>query len=231
MQFLKALIGGIIGGAIGSAVYFVLKPGDQFFIPWLSILAGLLSGIGVRLLCGSQRNVLTGIVAAVTTLVALLGWQYVADVRLAMTDPTIVSQPARIDHSKSNSAVAPAGAGDEKDAAGETSENDVETAETKNSSVTPGDDAKNDVEGTDATEANTDENKADGEPDKSPAVITEQKTPAAIPEPKQQPMYQTKVEAKLRNEGIAFGIATLLAYVLGTGTGRRKQESTISEPA
>jgi len=39
-----------------------------------------------------------------------------------------------------------------------------------------------------------------------------------------KPLPRGKVTPALRNEGIAFGIAGLLAYLIGTGNGGRKQE-------
>ena len=73
MSILKALIGGLIGAVVATVVLMVLRDGTMRGYEWFPLVTGLLTGLGVRLLTGSAgRSLLTGIVAALVSMAAIL---------------------------------------------------------------------------------------------------------------------------------------------------------------
>lgn len=73
MSIVKALIGGLIGAVIAIVVLMVLRDGDMRGYEWFPLVTGLLTGLGARLLTGGAgRSLLTGIVAALVAMVAIL---------------------------------------------------------------------------------------------------------------------------------------------------------------
>ncbi len=92
MSILKALIGGLVGAVIATVVLMTLRDGSLRGYEWFPLVTGLLTGLGTRLLAGrSGRSLLTGIVAALVSMVAILmGDEVVHLVKMSSTD---VSQP------------------------------------------------------------------------------------------------------------------------------------------
>ncbi len=77
MIFLKAFLGGIFGGAIGAQLAESIQPTFQSSVNWAVLLAGLLAGIGTRLACRADRSFMTGLTAAVATILAISGISFV----------------------------------------------------------------------------------------------------------------------------------------------------------
>lgn len=97
MRFLKSLLGGILGSAIGVAAYFAINqylPGPK---TWAVLIIGLLAGLGVRVFCGRNRSPLTGIVAATTALIALLGFNYSVIALAQQASDPIISEHVEFD--------------------------------------------------------------------------------------------------------------------------------------
>ena len=72
MHIVKALVGGLIGGCIGAFLANMIQVPRGSFGPWLVLLAGLGAGIGARLACGANRNLVTGISAAIASVLSLV---------------------------------------------------------------------------------------------------------------------------------------------------------------
>lgn len=73
MHIIKSVVGGLIGALLGSFVWlgFESALGRPMF--WLMIVAGLFAGVGVRVLVHpSNRNIVTGVIAAGCTIAGLL---------------------------------------------------------------------------------------------------------------------------------------------------------------
>ena len=92
MSILKALIGGLVGAVIATVVLMTLRDGSLRGYEWFPLVTGLLTGLGTRLLAGrSGRSLLTGIVAALVSMVAILmGDEVLHLVKMSSTD---VGQP------------------------------------------------------------------------------------------------------------------------------------------
>ena len=73
MSILKALIGALVGAAIATGVLMFLRHGSLRGYEWFPLVTGLLTGLGVRVLTGNAgRSLVTGIVAALIAMVAIL---------------------------------------------------------------------------------------------------------------------------------------------------------------
>jgi len=73
MSIVKAFIGGLIGAVIAVVVLMGLRDGNVPGYEWFPLVTGLVTGLGVRLLAGSRgRSLVTGIVAALIAMVAIL---------------------------------------------------------------------------------------------------------------------------------------------------------------
>ncbi len=97
MPVFKALLGGLIGGGLGAYAAVLIQPLLGTATPWTVLLAGLCAGLGVRLACGNQRNFLTGVVAAVVSILALVGVTYYTSMAALKnaaetTTPAIISR-------------------------------------------------------------------------------------------------------------------------------------------
>lgn len=92
MSILKALIGGLVGAVIATVVLMVLRDGSMRGYEWFPLVTGLLTGLGTRVLAGrGGRSLLTGIVAALISMVAILmGDEVLHLLKMSNTD---VSQP------------------------------------------------------------------------------------------------------------------------------------------
>ncbi len=97
MPVIKALLGGLIGGGVGAYAAVFIQPMLGTPTPWTVLLAGLCAGLGVRLACGSERNFLTGVVAAVVSILALVGVTYTTSMAALKnaaetTTPVVISR-------------------------------------------------------------------------------------------------------------------------------------------
>lgn len=129
MSILKALIGGLVGAAIATVVLMILRDGSMRGYEWFPLVTGLLTGLGTRLLAGSSgRSLLTGIVAALVSMVAILmGDEVLHLVKMSSTD---VSQPLERVAQKEAAAKSAAESADEEDSeSGEAGADDAEGAE------------------------------------------------------------------------------------------------------
>ena len=73
MGIVKAFIGSLIGAVIAVVVLMVLRDGGLRGFEWFPLVTGLITGLGARLLAGSRgRSLMTGIVAALLAMVAIL---------------------------------------------------------------------------------------------------------------------------------------------------------------
>jgi hypothetical protein len=76
MNIVKALVGGLVGGGLGAVASNYAQPLFKEPNPWTLILAGLFAGLGVRVLCGRNRDFLTGVLATVAAILAIGGASY-----------------------------------------------------------------------------------------------------------------------------------------------------------
>jgi hypothetical protein len=73
MNFLKALIGGVIGAILATVALMYLRDGSLRGFEWFPLVTGLVTGLGARVLTGKAgRSLATGVAAALAALVAIL---------------------------------------------------------------------------------------------------------------------------------------------------------------
>jgi hypothetical protein len=214
MQLIKAIFGGIVGGAIGTAVYYYLNPATPAALPWVAILTGLLTGVGVRIFCGSGRSFLTGVVALAMTVLMLLGWPVARDMQSLMSNSSDLGKPLNV--VKSSASVDP-GSDKKSDGAEDGSSEDSDAASTSED---------------EPSEGESDESKLEGSPNSSDMEAVESEAPSIANGPAATAPVKPSFfnfDPKQTNEGIAFGLAGLLAFVLGTGKGSRSLHSDREE--
>ena len=204
MQVVKALIGGLIGGGIGAYLGKLGSASEELSssVGWLFLLAGVLAGLGVRLVCGADRSFLTGVIAAVTAVLAIMGASYatsvsernkVAETMNSAKMPVIdIGEPEALAEDPAAEAV-------------ESAEDTTETAEQEPESV----------EGAEATEAAA-------EPTQS-----SQDRPGD-PVPRGSEYVQDAATAKVPTGGwsmmefVVNGISALIAFAIGSGSAAKQ---------
>lgn len=73
MQIAKWIIAGVVGNLIGSSVWVAVEYLGGHDANWLSLLAGLLTGLAVRSMSGpNQHRFLPGAISVVVTMVGIL---------------------------------------------------------------------------------------------------------------------------------------------------------------
>ena len=228
MQIVKALVGGLAGGSIGVYVSNVLQQATHLASPWSLLLVGLGAGLGVRLLCGKNRNFATGAVSAIATIVALLGISYANSMAVlnSASDPLqpVVTDWEDLEDEAEEEAAADA---DEPTADDQLSEAAADESE----DAADADQEDTDEADTDADEA--DDQLAEGSDDDEGAADDEQ--PAAP----QQTLTIPKVDQNATPrqvdwrslEVIMHGLSALLAYFLGMGTAVAASAVSTSPPA
>ena len=87
MALIKAIVGALLGGIVAS---FIQTKVDM---SWSVLLVGLLAGIGARLACGANRTFLTGLIAAIAAIAAVMGSSYMKSMA-TIGSAGDVSQPA-----------------------------------------------------------------------------------------------------------------------------------------
>ena len=189
MSILKALIGGLIGAVIATVVLMVLRDGSMRGYEWFPLVTGVLTGLGTRILAG-RRSILTGIIAALVSMVAILMGDEV--LHLLNASNTDVSKP--LDRVVQKEAAAKLAA---------QSADDEEGTET-------GDDETGDA----ASDEEAVENEAP--PAQSPEAVAR----AGITSGDDMPLPPKKSPKTLHDflPYIFSGFGVLIAYVLGQGT-------------
>ncbi len=234
MVAFKALIGGVIGAAIGCAFYNYINPHATPSIPWAAIVPGILAGLGVLILCGTERSKVTGLIALVATLGTLLVWPMVVAKLDDTVDASKLAKPykataksttdeppqtpdtdAKDTDAKDTDAADPKTSEEDADKTGADADKEAATGDSEVADETTGD-AKDsaDINVTDKTDGDS----------KKDLNSSSKKLPDASSVKKAVPRAKTRVTPAMRNEGIAFFISGLLAYLIGTGSGDRKQE-------
>ncbi len=73
MKTLAGWMGGLLGGTLGGLIANAIQPVIETKVPWMMILAGLAAGIAVRIACKANRSAWTGLIAAVCTILSIVG--------------------------------------------------------------------------------------------------------------------------------------------------------------
>lgn len=207
MQIVKSLIGGILGSAIGLGLYYALTTGLKKPLPWGVVIIGILAGVGVRLFCGKNRNLITGLVATATALIALLGYNFATISAAELSAPPISSlQPEEYPPWVDEAEISP-----EDEAA--MNEDQDESDEDDSDEEAPRDEDENE-QADDATpdESSSSDPVASDESSSAPEErTTDEDAPTQGPVLPKPPSSQTDM--------IALGLSGLLAYFIGRGSG------------
>ena len=226
MQIVKALVGGLIGGAVGVVLSNGLQSAYKLADPWSLPLVGLGAGLGVLLLCGKDRNFATGAIAAVASIVALLGLSF-ANSMVVLSSAEDTSQPVLRQRSSDDIAEEETATEQETsdDMEADDAEKDQETADEASDDMEAddADDVKNNEEGSDkgtedsgdaVAEGKDDSGKDEGAPKESVPDQRRLPTDSAV-----APSESQQVDWK-SSEVILQAVSALLAYFVGAGWGK-----------
>jgi hypothetical protein len=78
MAWAFSVVGAVIGGAIGAVVWAAVAYGLHREISWIAMGVGLVTGFGAALPAGKRAGAVTGLIAAVVALGAIVAGKYVA---------------------------------------------------------------------------------------------------------------------------------------------------------
>tara|TARA_R110002049_G_scaffold4601_4_gene31984 strand:+ start:266435 stop:267151 length:717 start_codon:yes stop_codon:yes gene_type:complete len=226
MPIVKALVGALIGGCLGAYVADMIGPIRGAIGPWLILLAGLGAGLGARLVCGANRNFMTGVVSAVAAIfgVAVISYMSAAVAMQSSEDmeaPLAVSRD--IEASIADEASDPDGESETTESTGEESDpaagqsSDDATADDEADSA----DEDADSPDTEASDAAADEGQVDDGIDPADGMAPD------------EPSYQMPSETLTNNVSnttnaqrsqqpmmhlIANAVSALLAFMIGSGS-------------
>ena len=221
MGFIKAIVGGLIGAIIAIVVLAYLPGRVPSNYLWYPLVTGLLTGLGVRLACGSKSHVsayLTGGVAALIALFAILqGDEIIAKTGIGNTQlaPAVARSqpkggpPSVTAKNDSNEAGDPLddSAGSEPESTGDDDKADDDKADDDKADDDKADDDKADDEGADDEGAAlvSDENPAPVVRDN--VVMDDATTPVG--------RRASKLSWRTIAPFLFAGLGVLLAYELG----------------
>lgn len=227
MRIVQSLIGGLLGSAIGTGLYYALVTNLKRPMPWAVVIIGILAGLGVRVLCGKNRNLITGLMATATALVALLGYNF-ATISAAAAD--LSAPPVNSEAEEYPPWVDEVEISDEDEIDSE----DDEDANADSDEDAAGDDGEGDSDNDPAGETSDDGDAQDEDPDDADNEAAEARA-AADPEPTLDgqtlgPVLPTAPSSQ--TDAIALALTGLLAYVIGRGNGTEQSaQSPDSSPA
>lgn len=78
MGLLLGLLGGTVGGVIGAAIWAVIAYTTGYEVGWIAWGVGVLAGVGMAVGARNDTSMLSGILAAVIALGAVLAGKYIA---------------------------------------------------------------------------------------------------------------------------------------------------------
>ncbi len=209
MSLLKALIGGIIGGTVGAYLAELIHPTLQSPGHWTVLIAGLLAGLGTRMACQANRSFVTGVMAAVATIVAISGVSYVSSNQAAKAAERSMATIPKKTKYPDEPAASPELAGEDSQAAGKPAEPPAEgNDQDSRTSDTSRDEHKQPPDDSNSSEqASSDQRPAETGPTVDPWA-SEVPLPvgrgATAPFPKSVLVFQS--------------LSALLAFLLGTGS-------------
>lgn len=225
MGIVKSLVGGLVGGALGAVLANLIQSAAGISSPWFLLVTGLGTGLGVRAAAGVNRNFATGVVGAVTAVIALLG-------------SSVATSFAEVSATPDEVVVTEIDATDDPDAALESETAAEDAGEEPDEDATASDSESSD-EAADSESDDAAETAEDSEPEPIDEAAARAATAAAsaatAPFAGDGPMTdEAALEQLERQRGWSVmdflfnGVSALLAFALASGSGSNASKSEAS---
>lgn len=230
MGIVKSLVGGLVGGALGAVLANLIQSAAGISSPWFLLVTGLGTGLGVRAAAGANRSFATGVVGAITAVIALLG-------------SSVATSFAEVSATPDEVVVTEIEAADDPDAAleSETAAEDAGEEPGDDSAAEPDEDATaSDSESSDEAEDSESDDAAETAEESEPEPIDEAAARAATaaasaataPFAGDGPITdEAALEQLERQQGWSVmdflfnGVSALLAFALASGSGSNAPKS------